>query len=141
MDFSQINWLAVVVAAVAGFVVGGVWFGPKTFYPIWWKLSGNEPTTEPGGQSPLVLFGSTFLATLAQAATVAIFIEIATIVDPNFGPLQGLAAGALLGAGIAAASSLSHRLFSRAGFAVWIIEVGQDIVSLAVMGLIIASWL
>ena len=135
------NFLAIFLGVLAAYVFNAIWFGPKTFYPIWWKLSGNEPTTEPGGQSPLVLFGSTFLATLAQATTVAIFIEVATIVDPNFGPFQGLAAGALLGAGIAAASSLSHRLFSRAGFAVWIIEVGQDIVSLAVMGLIIAAWL
>lgn len=141
MDFSQINWLAVVVASIAGFVVGGVWFGPKTFYPIWWKLNGNEPTTDPGGTSVAVLFGSTYLATIAQAATVAIVIEVGSLADPSFGAWQGLAAGALLGAGIAAASSLSHRLFARHGFGVWIIEVGQDIVSLAVMGLIIGAWL
>lgn len=141
MDFSQINWLAVVAASLAGFVIGGVWFGPKTFYPIWWKLNGNEPTTEPGGSNMLVVFGSTFLATLAQATTVAIVVELGSMVNPAFGALQGLATGALLGLGVAAASSLSHRLFARHGFVVWMIEVGQDVVSLAAMGLIIGAWL
>ena len=34
MDFGTVNWLAVVVSTIAAFVVGAIWFGPKTFYPI-----------------------------------------------------------------------------------------------------------
>ncbi|MEY4993761.1 MAG: hypothetical protein RIS82_883 [Actinomycetota bacterium] len=141
MDFTQINWLAVFVASIAGFVIGGIWFGPKTFYPIWWKLNGNEPVNGPDGSNPLVLFGSTYVATLAQATTVAVLVELGSVVIAGFGAWEGLATGALVGAGVAAASSLSHRLFARQGFGVWIIEVGQDIVSLAAMGLIIGGWL
>ena len=37
----------------------------------------------------------------------------------------------------AAAGSLSHRLFSGQGIRVWLIEVGGDVVSLTLAGLVI----
>lgn len=145
MIFAELNWLAVAVAAVAQFTIGGVWFGPKTFYPIWMKAMGKEIPTEQtpdiGGVPAGLAFGLTFVGQLIQVITLAIFIEVATKVDPSFGALGGLAAGALLGFGIAAASSLSHRLFANAGLKVWIIEVGQDIFALAVGGLILGAWM
>jgi Protein of unknown function (DUF1761) len=145
MIFAELNWLAVAVAALAQFTIGGIWFGPKTFYPIWMKAMGKEIPTEQtatiGGVSAGVAFGLTFVGQLIQVITLAVFIELATKVDPSFGALGGLAAGSLLGFGVAAASSLSHRLFANAGLKVWIIEVAQDIVSLAVGGLILGAWL
>jgi hypothetical protein len=145
MIFAELNWLAVAVAALAQFTIGGIWFGPKTFYPIWMKAMGKEIPTERtdkiGGVNAGLAFGLTFLGQLIQVITLAVFIELATKVDPTFGALGGLAAGALLGFGIAAASSLSHRLFANAGLKVWIIEVAQDIVALAIGGLILGAWL
>jgi hypothetical protein len=96
--------------------------------------------TDPAGSggNMAIVFGSTFLAAFAQATTVAIVIELASAGVSSFGPLQGALVGALLGFGLAAASSLSHRLFAGNGFRVWIIEVGSDIVNLTLMGLVIA---
>jgi hypothetical protein len=71
-----------------------------------------------------------------QVIATAIVIELASAT----GPLGGALIGLLLGVGIAAASSLSHRLFSGQGLRVWLIEVGGDIVSLTVAGLIIGSF-
>jgi hypothetical protein len=87
-----------------------------------------------------VVFGSTFLAAFAQATTVAIVIELASAGATAVDPIQGALIGSLLGFGLAAASSLSHRLFAGNGFRVWIIEVGSDIVNLTLMGLVIASF-
>lgn len=144
MIFAELNWLAIAVAAFAQFTIGGIWFGPKTFYPIWMKAMGKEIPTEQGGDiggvKPGIAFALTFVGQLIQVITSAVFIELATKADPTFGALGGLAAGALLGFGIAAASSLSHRLFANAGLKVWIIEVGQDIVALAIGGLILGAW-
>jgi hypothetical protein len=137
--FSELNWLAVLAATFVAFVAGAIWFGPKTFFPIWWKLMGKGETDPAGsGGNMAIVFGSTFLAAFAQATTVAIVIELASAGVSSFGPLQGALVGALLGFGLAAASSLSHRLFAGNGFRVWIIEVGSDIVNLTLMGLVIA---
>lgn len=139
MIFTELNWLAVLVAALVAFLAGAIWFGPKTFFPIWWKLMGKG-ATDPAGKvgSMAIVFGSTFLAALTQAVTVGVVIELASAGDSSFGPLQGALVGSLLGFGLAAASSLSHRLFAGNGFRVWIIEVGSDILNLTLMGLVIA---
>jgi hypothetical protein len=60
--------------------------------------------------------------------------------NPNFGALDGGLVGLLLGIGLAAASSLSHRLFAGQNFKVWAIEVSSDVVNLTIMGLIIGAW-
>ncbi len=138
MIFSELNWLAVLAATFVAFVAGAIWFGPKTFFPIWWKLMGKGEADQAGSGNMAIVLGSTFLAALFQATTVAIVIELASAGVSNFGPLQGALVGSLLGFGLAAASSLSHRLFAGNGFRVWIIEVGSDIVNLTLMGLVIA---
>ena len=56
--------------------------------------------------------------------------------DP-VGPLGGALGGLLLGVGLVAASSLSHRLFGGDGFRVWAIEVGGDVVGLTLAGLVV----
>lgn len=135
MNFAEINWLAVLIAGVVGIAIGALWFGPKAFYPIWWKALGQEPTDQPGDDSMTKVFGITFAAAFVQAITLAILIQALGVTDF----LNGALLGALVGFGIGAATSVSHRLFGRQGLTVWLIEVGQDIVGLTLMGAIIAG--
>jgi hypothetical protein len=146
----EINWLAVVAASLAMFVIGAVWFMPKTFYPVWMKAQGRKvPTTqvEMSAGSTVLMLGGTFVGTVVQAVTLAIVINLAQAVDPTIGAVGGAAIGALLGFGIGAASSFSHRQFGQADHNqvnavwVWVLEVGQDITSLTVAGLVIGAWL
>lgn len=145
----EINWLAVAAASVSMFVIGAAWFMPKTFYPVWMKAQGRKIPTERvemSGGSTALMFGGTFVGTVVQAITLAVIIGLAQSVDPAIGAVGGAAIGALLGFGIGAASSFSHRQFGQADHNqvnavwVWILEVGQDIVSLTVAGLIIGAW-
>jgi hypothetical protein len=146
----EINWLAVAAASLAMFAIGAVWFMPKTFYPVWMKAQGRTIPTEQvamSGGSTALMFGGTFVGTVVQAVTLAIIINLAQSVDPTIGGLGGAAIGAFLGFGIGAASSFSHRQFGQADHNqvnavwVWVLEVGQDITSLTVAGLIIGAWL
>jgi hypothetical protein len=145
----EINWLAVVVASLTSFVIGAVWFGPKTFYPVWMSAMGRKIPTERvemSTGSTVLMFGGTYVGALLQVATLAIVISLARTVDPTIGALGGAAIGALLGFGIGAAASFSHRQFAQQNHKqfhavwVWLIEVGQDIVCLTVAGLIIGAW-
>ena len=145
----EINWLAVVAASLSSFVIGAVWFGPKTFYPVWMAAMGRKVPTERvemSAGSTFLMFGGTYLAALVQAATLAVIVSLAHSVDPALGAGGGAAIGALLGFGIGAAASFSHRQFAQENHNqfhavwVWLIEVGQDIVCLTVAGLIIGAW-
>jgi hypothetical protein len=137
MFLFDLNWLAIVIAFVVAFIAGAVWFGPKTFFPIWWKAMGRTPEEQPGSDNMLLIFGSTALAAFVQTVTVASVIYFVGMSGTEINGLSGAMIGFLLGVGIAAASSLSHRLFGGHGFKVWIIEVGSDVLNLTLVGLVI----
>ena len=136
----EINWISVVLAAVAGGIIGAIWFGPKTFFPTWWKLMGKSPEENPGSESMGVTFGLTFAGAFVQALVMAVVIGLAETATGGLDWFGGLATGALLGVGFSAATSIGHKLFGGFGLKVWLLEVCQDIVSLAAMGAIIASF-
>ena len=136
----EINFLAIGLAALAGIIIGAVWFGPKTFFPMWWKFLGKNPSEQPGTDNMAVIFGSTFVAAVIQSIVMAIFINLAEQATGTMDTVTGLAIGALVGVGFAASASLSHHLFGGFAIKAWVLEAGQDIVSLAAMGAIIASF-
>lgn len=144
-----INWLAVFVASLSSFVIGAVWFGPKTFYPIWIKaIRGSVPTerTEMKLGETLLMFGGTYLGALIQVATLAFLLAVSQF-SAGFGYVgNGAVFGFMVAVGIGAFSSLSHRMFGHPNgrvyqsLKVWLIEVGQDVVCLTVAGAILGAW-
>jgi len=139
--FSQINFAAVVVAAVAAIAIGSIWFGPRTFFPVWWKAMGRSADEKPGGENMGIVFAGTFVGQFAQAFAVS--VVLAWFAASNGGMVSfgdALVVGLVLGVGFAAAASLPHRLFAGQSFTVWALEVGNDIVSITVMALIIGLW-
>lgn len=137
MNLLELNWLAILVAFLAFFAVGAIWFGPKTFYPVWVKAMGSDPQKSPNAHGMLVVFGLTAVGALVQVIALALVIGAVSDAYGPVGALGGAHVGLLLGVGIAAASSISHRLFGGQGLRVWIIEVGGDIVSLTIAGVIL----
>jgi len=149
MELTSINWLAVIAASFSSFIIGALWFGPKTFYPVWMTAMGRKVPTEQvkmSAGSTILMFGGTYVGALVQVATLAVIVALARTVDPTIGALGGAAIGALLGFGIGAAASFSHRQFAQHNHKqvqavwVWLIEVGQDIVCLTIAGAIIGAW-
>ena len=138
MELIPINWLAVGVAVVVVFIAGALWFGPKTFFPVWWRALGKDPD-EMGstGMNMGVVFGSTAIAAAVQVIGIALAIGVATLAFGAVGPLGGALIGLTLGVVFTAAGSLSHRLFGQQGFKVWLIEVGSDVLNYTLAGLII----
>lgn len=141
MSLASLNWLSIAGATLAAFVAGGLWFGPKTFFPVWWRAMGRDPEAKPDtGMNMGVVFGSTAAAAFVQAVIVAWVCQLGRAADPGFSTLDGGLVGATLGVGLAAASSLSHRLFGGFGFKVWLIEVASDALNLTIMGLVLGTW-
>jgi hypothetical protein len=139
MTFSDLNIIGVVVAFGFSFVSGAIWFGPKTFYPIWMKARGVASGQLSSSQNkPVVLFGGTIIGILAQVITVALIINSLQQAGLSIGTLDGALIGLALGVGLAMFASLSHRLFGGESLKVWIIETANDAINLTVAGAIIA---
>ena len=135
MDFSTVNWLGVLLAFLAGFFAAFIWFGPKTFYPMWWRAMGKTPGEQPGSANMGVVFGLTAAGTFAAALVTELLIDATDTSGAGAGALLGL----IIGVGIAASTSLGHRLFAGHGLKVWVIEVGSDVLNLVLMGAILGS--
>lgn len=136
-----ILWWSPLLGAVLAFFVNFLWFGPKTFYPVWVRALGRDPSQESAnGVGPGLAFGGTIVALLLQAYGVAVIIAMRVEAGVEVGPIRGLVIGALLGLVFAAAASLGHRLFSGQGLKVWLIEAGGDIAGLAAIGLVVGIW-
>lgn len=137
MPSVDINWFGVLVAFLVYFVIGAIWFGPKTFYPLWVAALGSDPQASPNSHGPVLTFGLTAVGAFVQVLAVAVVLGV---VGADIGPVGGAGTGFLLGIGLVAASSLSHRLFAGQGLRVWLIEAGGDVAGLTAAGAILGAF-
>jgi hypothetical protein len=139
MTFTGLNFIAVLVAFGFSFVSGAIWFGPKTFYPIWMKERGIASGQLNSNQNkPVLLFGGTIVGVLVQTLTLSLIINSLQHAGTDIGIADGAGIGFALGVGIAAFASLSHRLFGGENVKVWLIETSNDALNLTIAGAIIA---
>lgn len=139
MTFSGLNFVGVLVAFVISFISGGIWFGPKTFYPIWMKARGIASGQLTAQQNkPVILFGGTIVGILVQTLTLALVINSLSVAGVEISALNGASIGLALGVGIGMFASLSHRLFGGENFKVWLIETTNDALNLTIAGAVIA---
>ena len=124
--------LAAVAAAVAMFVVGGVWFSPLLFSRAWMEENKLTETSLQGGLARV--FGVSFLLMLVMAFNLAAFIGP----DPDVG--FAVAASAAAGIGWVAMAFGVVYLFERRSLRIWFINAGYFMVGFVVMGLVIGLW-
>jgi hypothetical protein len=139
MTFTDLNFIGVSVAFAISFISGAIWFGPKTFYPIWMKergIANGQLTTQQN--KPALLFGGTIIGVLIQTLTLALVINSLQHAGVEIELLDGAGIGFALGVGIAMFASLSHRLFGGENLKVWLIETANDALNLTIAGAVIA---
>lgn len=146
MDFSSINWLAVAACVVASMVIGGVWFGPKTLFPIWWKAIGKQGEPTMGG-SPTpgetlgmgMVWGGVILASFIQAVFMSLVVNAMGSMSGGATLASGALTGFLIWLGFVASSSLTNKLFADRLLA-WVLEQGNHLLTFVVMGAIVGAW-
>jgi hypothetical protein len=141
MTFTGLNFIALLVAFGFSFVSGAIWFGPKTFYPIWMKERGIASGQLNSNQNkPVLLFGGTIVGVFVQTLTLGLIINSLQHAGTDIGIADGAGIGLALGVGIAAFASLSALQWIIGGenIKVWLIETSNDALNLTVAGAIIA---
>ena len=93
--FSHINWLAVLVAGIAYFMLGGLWYSKALFGAKWsalQKIDMNDPNMKKGVGA--IMFYS-FILMLLTAVGLAILIERAGVMHIDGAVRLGLVTGLL----------------------------------------------
>ena len=140
MDFSAINWLAVLACVVISMLTGSLWYNPKTFFPIWWKGIGKKEDDRPGQSNMAVTWGLTVLGSLVQAVAMAFVINYVSEKSGSMSLLMGAGVGFMLWFGFIAPTYLVNKLFAGHGFKVWAIEVGNHLLNFVLFGALLGVW-
>jgi len=141
MDFSSINWLAVVACVVVSMISGSLWYNPKTFFPVWWRGIGKVGDGAPGTDNMALTWGLTIVSSLVQAIAMAFMVNaMGGLMTGGANALTGAATGFMLWFGFVAPTNLVNKLFAGHGLKVWAIEAGNHLINLVLFGLILGAW-
>ena len=156
----ELNFLAIVVAAIVPLLIGAIWYNPSVLGTAWMKASGmTEEKMKTGNIA--VIFGVTLILSFMLAFTVngMVIHQVAAqqlaFTNPDAESFQAFMAefgnmhrnyghGALHGAIGALFFVLPvlgiNALFERKGWKYILINVGYWVITLAVMGAILCGW-
>jgi hypothetical protein len=129
----ELNWIAIVAAGVAAFVLGGLWYSPALFARSWQRAAGLSDEQVRQGNMALIFGGALVLSILA-AAMFSMFL------GPR--PELGFAAGAGFSAGLfwVMGSLGIFYLFERRPLKLWLINGGYATAMFTLIGAVL-SWL
>jgi hypothetical protein len=137
-----VNWLAVLVAAIVIFLLGGLWYSPVLFAKRWIALQNKteeQMRAEAAGANMPLMYASAFVTGLIIAWAMAmVFAHIANDVPMN--AAHGALFGGLLWLGFAATTSYATALFSGKPRQLWLIDSAYNLVSFVLAGIILAVW-
>jgi uncharacterized protein YneF (UPF0154 family) len=140
--FPAINYLAVLVAAIVIFVLGGLWYSPMVFSKQWMALQ-NRTEEQIRAQVAAANMPLMYLAAFACAFLQALVMSavIGHIAGGNpIGAAHGAILGAVLWLGFAASTSYATALFSGKPKQLWLIDTMYNLVSFMLAGIILGVW-
>lgn len=128
----EVNWLAVLAAAVSAFVLGGLWYSKALFLNAWQRGAGL--TDEQMQKShPAKVFGGSFVLSLIAAATFAMFLGRLPVGEATaYGFIAGLC-------WVAASFGINY-LFEQKSLTLFLVNGGYHTAQFTLYGLILGLW-
>ena len=128
----QVNWLAVLAAAISAFVLGGLWYGPL-FGRMWMKASGMTAEKAKQGNAGRT-FGISFVLMIVAAIVLALFIGPDG--TGNYGATMGFGTGACF---VGTMLGVFY-LFEQRPVAHWLVNMAYATAAFTLMGFILGVW-
>ena len=138
LDFSQLNWLAIVVGAVVYFALGALWYSNVLFAKAWQRSIGWDAARTPPEQSPMT-YVIPLIAYLVMAVAVGL-LAAATGTDTF---TEGLVLGLVIGIGLSLAHTFVDASFDPNKPEPWTwfaINGAYHTIGLIIVAVIVAVW-
>ncbi|MEL6535086.1 MAG: DUF1761 domain-containing protein [Bacteroidota bacterium] len=130
----SINIWAVLVAGVASWMLGTLWYSKALFGKSWQSLLGFTDEYLQQGNMALI-FGSSLVAMIVMAFGMAMFFggEVTKIAE-------GATYGAMTGVFFVAMGIGINMLYQRKPLKLFFIDAGYQVIFLTMQGIILAAW-
>ncbi|MCI0542311.1 DUF1761 domain-containing protein [bacterium] len=139
-----INYLAVLVAAIANMVVGFLWYGPLFGKP-WADMMGlkfDSPEAKMAMQKKaLPSYAASFVGALIMACVLAHLLVYSSSYMGVSGVSAGLSAGFWSWLGFVAPVTVGIVFWEQKPWKLWFINAGYWLVTMLVMGVVLATWM
>jgi len=137
----NINYIAVLVAAVASMAVGFLWYGVLFMKP-WMRMMGYTKENMSGmAMTPGKAYTLQFIGSLVMAYVLAHSLIFANYYLDASGAVAGVMAGFWNWLGFVAPITLGVVLWENKPWKLWFINASNYLVALVVMGVILAVWM
>jgi len=135
LDFSGLNYWAILVAWLVYTGVGSFWYSPAGFGKLWSKLSGVDIMKLPQNEANRSIM-YVVASSLLQAFVLAVVLNSLDVADA----LEGLAAALLLWVGLTAATTIGTNFYQRKSWKFWWLNASFFLVTMAINGLVLGYW-
>lgn len=133
----DVNYWAVLLAALSTMIVGSIWYTPRVFGNYWMRVAKVDNTGDRGAVGPIL---TTLIVSFISAWVLAITTQVAWIaLDGNY-LLMAITTGLMLWAGFTAARFITHDAFEGRPAGLTILNIAHELVTVLVMALIIGVW-
>jgi len=133
---SNINWLAVLVSAVAYFVLGAIWYSKALFAPAWARLVGIDMNNPVKGKSIGVMMIGSFLLIVVTVIAQALIVNSIGLT----GIASGIKLGLLTGLGFATTAVSISFIYESRPLALYFIDCGYHVVGQLAAAIILVLW-
>jgi len=133
----DLNWLAVIVATIAYFALGGLWYMLRAFGNIWMRSIGWEPTEEDRPSAAV------YLGPLITCLIVAIAVAMLAQASGSDTFAEGIVLGLVVGIGVAAATLAVTAYFDPKSPRPWTtfgVHAGYHLVGILISAVIVSVW-
>jgi hypothetical protein len=136
MDYiNELNWIAVLVASLAAFASGAIWYSEAVFGKAWMKAVGLTRKDTEKANMPQTM-GLSFVATIISAVSIGVLVQVLDLTTA----LQGASFGIMVAVGILSTNKLMMAQFEMRSIGYSVLTLGGDVVALGIMGAILAVW-
>jgi len=140
MHMHQLNWVAVLVAAISTMVVGFLWYSPILFAKPWMREMGYDPNdkakTQEMQKNAGPAYAGSFVASLLSAFTLALILHAMRTQDLHLGLMLSFH----VWLGFVATVQFTGALFMKQSMKLFAINTGYQLVCYLVMGAILSLW-
>lgn len=132
VDYSEVNLLAVVLAAAVNMALGAFWYSPIAFGKPWMEMVGKKPEELGSPAQGYALAGLAAVLSAAALAVVVLAMEARHWVD-------GLGVGALVGVAFVAPVMAVDTFFHGRSFKLYLLNVAYHVLAFIAMGTILGA--
>ncbi len=131
--FSELNYLAILVATIVSYALGALWYSPYMFLDAWMEDTAAQRSAKPG----MAMLPLQAINLVAQFISVSVFAVILSLTNTVANAVNLSIIVAIL---FLAASAIKFYTHESRSWRLFLINSGYDVVVLLVAAFVIASW-